>query len=79
MSAAVVAGALGALATPGSAERCGIFVSTLGLDSPDCGLDPDTPCATIQSSLDRAGQVLARWCSSRPSTSRLPNAIPVHA
>lgn len=49
--------------TPSAATR--IYVATNGVDSPDCGGTPDSPCATIQQAHDRlpdggGGQIVMR-------------------
>lgn len=54
---ASLAPALIASPTFARGEPCGIFVSTLGENTPDCGLSPDSPCATIQHGVDRAAEI----------------------
>lgn len=57
--AAIALAVPAALASHGFAgdEPCGIFVSALGENTPECGLSPDSPCATIQFGVDRAAEI----------------------
>jgi len=57
LALASLAAAATASPTFARGELCGIFVSTLGADTPDCGLSPDSPCATIQHGVGRAAEL----------------------